>query len=102
MSSEDTNILEINQQQKSDKHHLLFMWILNLWHKRLMDVKIIPKKSLKYLQYSHYVYRGKDCMKMFSKFLREHAMKLINFKKTEAIKKRTARIKYKSKNMLYL
>ena len=41
-------------------------------------------------------------MKMFSKFLREHAMKLIDFKKTEAIKKRTARIKYKSKNMLYL
>ena len=63
-----------------------------------MDVKIIRKNHLNIYN----IYRGKDCMKMFSKFLREHAMKLINFQKTEAIKKRTARIKYKSKNMLYL
>ena len=27
------------------------------------------------------VYRGKDCMKKFCKFLREHAMKVINTKK---------------------
>ena len=29
----------------------------------------------------HNVYRGKDCMKKFCEFLREHAMKIINFKK---------------------
>ena len=29
----------------------------------------------------HDVYRGKDCMKKFSEFLREHPMKIINFKK---------------------
>ena len=27
------------------------------------------------------LYRGKDCMKKFCEFLREHAMKIINFKK---------------------
>ena len=27
------------------------------------------------------VYRGKDCMERFCEFLREHVMKIINFKK---------------------
>ena len=27
------------------------------------------------------MYRGKDCMKSFLKFLREHALKIINFNK---------------------
>ena len=30
MPSEDTKILEFNQYQKSDKHHLLFIQILNV------------------------------------------------------------------------
>ena len=40
------------------------------------------------------VYRGKDCMKKFCEFVREHAMKIINFKKkkNEVINKRAARI----------
>ena len=29
------------------------------------------------------MYRGKDCMKKFCEFLREHARKIINFKKKE-------------------
>ena len=29
----------------------------------------------------HSVYRLKDCMKKFCEFLREHSMKIINFKK---------------------
>ena len=29
----------------------------------------------------HDVYRGKDCMKKFCEFLREHAMKIIIFKR---------------------
>ena len=42
----------------------------------------------------HDVYRGKDCMKKFCEFLREHAIKIINFikKKKEIINKQTARI----------
>ena len=33
------------------------------------------------MEIRHDVYRGKDCMKKFCESLREHAMKIINFKK---------------------
>ena len=33
------------------------------------------------IENKHDVYRGKDCMKKFCEFLREHAMKIVNFKK---------------------
>ena len=36
--------------------------------------------SFKSIKNNHDVHRGKDCMKMFCQSLREHAMKLINFK----------------------
>ena len=46
--------------------------------------------SFKSIENKHDVYRGKDCMKKFCKSLREHTMKIINFKenKNEVIKKR--------------
>ena len=37
--------------------------------------------SFRRIENKHDVYRGKDCMKKFCKFLREHVMKIINFKK---------------------
>ena len=37
--------------------------------------------SFRSIENKHDVYRGKDCMKKFCKCLREHAMKIINFKK---------------------
>ena len=37
--------------------------------------------SFKSIENKHDVYRVKDCMKKFCEFLREHAMKIINFKK---------------------
>ena len=37
--------------------------------------------SLRSVENKHNVYRGKDCMKNFCKFLRKHAMKIISFKK---------------------
>ena len=37
--------------------------------------------SFKYIENKRDVYRGKDCMKKFCEFLREHVMKIINFKK---------------------
>ena len=46
MTSEDAKILEFNQFQKSDKHHLLFMQILSVYQKRIMDTKIILKIHL--------------------------------------------------------
>ena len=46
--------------------------------------------SFKSIENKHDVYRGKDCMKKFCRSLREHTMKIINFKenKNEVIKKR--------------
>ena len=37
--------------------------------------------SFKGIENEHDVYRGKDCMKKFCQLLREHAMKIIKFKK---------------------
>ena len=37
--------------------------------------------SFKGIENNHYVYRGKDCMKKFCEFLRQHAMKITNFEK---------------------
>ena len=66
------------------KHHLLFMQILNVLSKRLINVKIILKihlqqkwvnifyKVFQRLQNHHLkhdVYRGKDCMKKFCESL---------------------------------
>ena len=48
--------------------------------------------SFKSIENKHDVYRGKDCRKKFSEFIREHAMKLINFGKNEVINKRAERI----------
>ena len=37
--------------------------------------------SLRSIENKHDVFRIKDCMKKFCEYLREHAMKIINFKK---------------------
>ena len=37
--------------------------------------------SFRNIENKHDVYRGKDCMKKFCEFLREHPMKIINFEK---------------------
>ena len=37
--------------------------------------------SFRSIESKHDVYRGKECMKTFCESLREHAMKIINFKK---------------------
>ena len=37
--------------------------------------------SFKRIGKRHDVYRGKDCIKMFCESLREHVMKIINFRK---------------------
>ena len=50
--------------------------------------------SFRTIENKHDVYRGKDCMKKFSEFLREQAMKIINSKKEkkEVVSKRGAGI----------
>ena len=37
--------------------------------------------SFKEIENKHDVYRGKNCMEKFCEYLREHAMKIISFKK---------------------
>ena len=60
--------------------------------------------SFRSIENKYDIYRGKDCMKKFCEYLREHAMKIINFKKekNEVIDKRAAGIIWKCKNLLYL
>ena len=56
------------------------------------------------IENKHDVYRGKDCMKKFSEFLREHAVKTINSKKKkkEVISKRRAGIMKIQKSVLFV
>ena len=101
MPSEDTKILEFNQYQKSDKPPFIIYadleWILekidgcknNRENSSTSKVsKHIPSgfsmstlSSFRSIENKYDVYRGKDCMKKFCEFLREHAMKIINFEK---------------------
>ena len=83
------------------KYLLLFVQILSVLQKRLVDVKNNPLNSSKSKVSEHIspdfsmstmssfrgieneldMCRGKDCMKNFCEFLRENAVKIINFKK---------------------
>ena len=51
--------------------------------------------SFRSIENKHDVYRGKYCMKKFCESLREHAMKIINFKKKKT------RLLTKEKQALY-
>ena len=57
--------------------------------------------TFKRIENEHDGYRGRDCMKRFCEFLREHAMKIL-IKKNEVIDQRAEGIIWKCKNMLYL
>ena len=43
--------------------------------------------SFKSTENKHNVYRGKDCLKNFCEFLRQHTMKIINFKQMKLLTK---------------
>ena len=98
---EDTKILEFNQNQKYDKA----AFITYADHESIIEKidgrknnpenssttkvsKYIPSgfsmsaiSSFRSIENKYDVYGGKDCMKKFCESLREHAMKIINFKK---------------------
>ena len=99
MSFEDNKILEFNQYRKSDKAPFIIYADLECIIEKIDGNKNNPESSLtknlskiilscfsmsivssfRRIENKHDVYRGKDCMKKFCKFLRDHAMKIINF-----------------------
>ena len=101
MPSEDTKIFKFSQNQKSDKAPFITYGDLECIIEKnygctnnpesLSTAKVrehIPSdfsrsliSSFRSRENKHDGYRGKDCMKTFCKFLRGHAMKIINFKK---------------------
>ena len=119
MPSEDTKILELNLNQKPDKTPLIIYADLECLIEKIDGSKNNPENSyttkvsehipsgfsmstislFKSIENMHYLYRVKDCMKKFCESLRDHAMKIINFKnnKTEVIKKRAAGIIWNAK-----
>ena len=123
MPSEDTKILEFNQYQKSDKAPFIIYADLECIIKSNDGCKNNPENSsttklsehfpsgfsmsimssFRSIENKHDVYRDKDCMKKYFELLREHAMKIINFKKKKKviINKRATRIILKCKNLLY-
>ena len=124
MPSEDTKILEFNQCQKSDKaQFVIYSGLEGLIEKidgrrnnfensskTKVDEHFSSSFSLSAISFfksidnEHDVQRGKNCMKKFCESLREHAIKIINFKtkKNDVIKKRAAGVTWKCKNLLNL
>ena len=95
MPSVDTQILEFNQYQKSDKAPFIIYADLKCIIEKIDGCKNnaenssstkvsehIPSgfsmctiSSFRSIEKKHDVYRGKDCVKNFCEFLREHALK---------------------------
>ena len=101
MLSEDTKIYEFNQYQKSDKASFINYVNLECIIEKIDGCKNNPENSFTTkvsehipssflmsvissfisIENKHDVFRSKDCLKKFCEYLREHAMKIINFKK---------------------
>ena len=100
MPSEDTKIFEFNQYRKSYKAPIVIYADFECLIEKIDGRKNNPENpsttkvgknipsgslmstisSFKSIENKHDVCRGKYCMKKFCKSLREHAMKIINFK----------------------
>ena len=119
MLSEDTEILQFNQYQKSDKAPFIIYADREKIdgcknNRENKTTKVSEHTSSGFLmstifsfisiENKHDVYRGKDCMKRFCELLREHALKIINFKKkiTKLLTKKQQQSYENEKNMLYL
>ena len=94
-------MLEFNQYQKSEKTQFIIYADLQCVIEKINECKNNPGNSsttkvsehipsdfsiciissLRSIENKHDAYRGKDCMKKFCESLREHEMKIINFKK---------------------
>ena len=101
MSFEDTKMLKFNQHQNSHKPPIIIYADLERIIEKIDGCKNNRENSFttkvsahtpsglsmstiplfRSIENKHDVYRGKDCMKKFCEYLRENAMKIINFKK---------------------
>ena len=95
MSSEGIKMLEVNQYQRSDQVTFIIYANLECTIGKIDECKNDPENlsttkvkknvlldfSFRSMENKHDVYRCKDCRKKFCEFLREHAMKIFNFKK---------------------
>ena len=101
MPCEDTEILEFNQYQKFDRVPFIIYADLECIIEKIDECKKNPENSsiakvsehipsgfsmstislFRSIESKHDVYRGKDSMKEFCELLRQHGIKIINFKK---------------------
>ena len=101
MLPEETKIVEFNQYQRSDKAPFIIYADLEFIIEKIDGCKYNPETSsttkvskrtssgfsmssifsFRSIGNKHDVYRCKDCIAKFCWFLREHAMRIINFKK---------------------
>ena len=101
MPSEYTNILQLDQYQKSDKAPFFIYANFECLIEKIDGCRKNPGNlfttkvgghtpssfsasaisPFKSIENKHYVYRGKDCMKKFCESLREHTVEIANFKK---------------------
>ena len=113
MPSEDTDILELHQDQKFDKAPFIIYADVEYIIEKTDGCKNNPENSpttkvrehipsgfsmsiiysFGSIENNHDIYRGKDAIKNVCELLREHAVRLINFKrKNDFIHKRAAGI----------
>ena len=104
MASEENKILGFNQFQKFDEALFMFANLQytiektdgcknNLEHSCKTKVSeytpsgfsMSTMSSFGNLENKHDVYRGNDCRTKFCEFLKEHAMKIIGFKKKKKV-----------------
>ena len=101
MPSEDTDILELHQDQKFDKAPFIIYADVEYIIEKTDGCKNNPENSCTKkvrehipsgfsmsiiysfgsIENNHDIYRGKDSIKKVCELLREHAIRLINFKK---------------------
>ena len=122
MTSEDTKILEFNQYQKSDKAPFIIYANLERVIEKIDGCKNNPENpsttnvseripsgfsistisSFKSKENKDDVYRGKDCMKSFFEFLRQQAIKTINFFKKKKLLTKEQQESYKNAKICYI
>ena len=101
MLSENTKILQFNENQKSDKAPLVIYADLQCLTEKIDGCKNNPEisstskagehissgfsistaSSLKSIEDKYDVYRGNDCMKKLCETLRDHAIRIVSFKR---------------------